>query len=218
MEIIFYISIGIVVLLVLLFIFRNRVSKIYLSIPFFKAGIENFPKEKKSLENDRRRNFDRRASIFNQININSEKKPLDPEQTKIIAPMEITHYKEYAKILFIDDLDWTDKIKNLQDAGWKNVSQITNPQNLDRIEIREANIIFVDYKGVGKNLKDEGVDVIYALKKRYGDNKWIILYSAQPSVPISATSDKKPDASLAKNSSAYEFEQKILEGLGRIKI
>jgi len=209
MEIIIFIFIGIVLLLLICFIFKKHISKINFELPFFKANIET-KIEEQVISN-------RRKFIANQMNANPGKSLADPDQTKVIVPRDVNYYKEYAKILFIDDLDWSDKIKNLKEEGWKNVLQITDTQNLDRIEIREANIIFVDYKGVGKDLKDEGVDVIVALKKRYKDNKWIILYSAE-NVPISATLDKRADSSLAKNSSIYEFEQKILEGLGKVNI
>ena len=156
--------------------------------------------------------------VKNKININipSERPTINPALTKIINPKEINYYKETAKILFIDDLDLKNKIGNLVNAGWKNVSQITEADNIDAKEILEANVIFVDYKGVGKKLKEKGLAVAGAIKNRYANNKWVILYSAHPlPIPVGGF-DKKANTSLAKNSDIYELEQKILEGLGEL--
>lgn len=122
--------------------------------------------------------------------------------------------KDSARILFIDDLDLESKIINLISAGWKNVIQINEASNIDRTEIREADIIFVDYKGIVKDSEEQGLAVLSALKGRYGNSKWLILYSAHE-VPINAF-NKGANSYLAKNSSVYELEQKIIEGLVKL--
>lgn len=166
---------------------------------------------------ERPKSNSQKTVIINKINsgdIDVKSKTMDPSVTKIINNNEISHYKEYAKILFIDDLDFDDKINNLIDAGWKNVGLIKNADNIDRREIREADVVFVDYRGIGKACKDQGMSVVSALKSRYKNTKWIILYSAHK-VPLRPALNSA-DGSLAKNSSIYEFEQKIVEGLGVI--
>jgi ActR/RegA family two-component response regulator len=127
---------------------------------------------------------------------------------------KVSYFKEQAEILFIDDLNLKDKIRNLNKAGWQKVKQISEAENVDLREIREADVIFVDYRGVGKSSKDQGLAVIKALQDRYGNKKWLVLYSAHK-VPITAF-EKGANSYLAKNSSTYEVEQKILEGLQQI--
>jgi ActR/RegA family two-component response regulator len=132
---------------------------------------------------------------------------------KIIVPNEIGFYKENIKILFIDDLDIRDKTNNLMRAGWKNVTQITSADDLDQQTIKEADIIFIDYLGIAKSSKDQGIALVSALRERYKDTKWLILFSAH-NLPIKAyNNNKKADSYLEKNASMYEIEQKIIEGL-----
>lgn len=122
--------------------------------------------------------------------------------------------KESIRILFIEDGKFK-QINNLKSVGWS-VSQIKDIKNLDSVEVRDANIIFVDYKGVGGKLSDEeGVGIVRALKDRYGKQKWVIFYSAHP-VHLNIISGNNADAYLAKNSTLIEFEQKIIEGIKNI--
>jgi len=147
-------------------------------------------------------------------NINFDKKEIK-ELSNVSGTEKVGLFKDSSRILFIDDLDLTNKIKNIESAGWKNVIQIREADNIDQKEIREADIIFVDYKGIGPS-KEQGLAVIRALKNRYKDSKWLILYSAHE-VPLNAF-NIGADSYLAKNSSVYELEQKIIEGLEKIKI
>ena len=152
-------------------------------------------------------------SVVNNVNVNvpqGKNSDISPGAASLI---EIAFYKDNSRILFIDDLDLKSKIKNLMSAGWKNVMQIQTADNLDQKDIREAHIIFVDYKGIGPS-KEQGLAVIQALRERYKTSKWLILYSAHE-VPLNAF-NRGADSYLAKNSSVYELEQKIIEGLGKI--
>lgn len=129
-------------------------------------------------------------------------------------PLNIPELKIKTNILFIDDQVFK-KVDNLEMAGWKNITQITTVSNIDIPEIIEADIVFVDYKGVGKNYSNEqGVGVIKALKDRYKNKKWVILYSAHSfDLDVFSTG---ADSYLGKNSNVYEFEQKIIEGAKKI--
>lgn len=128
---------------------------------------------------------------------------------------EVNHLKQETQILFIDDLDLKRKIKNLQDAGWQRVSQIKDVPNIDAQQIRDASIIFVDYKGIGEiKTSEQGLSILSALRNRYGDTKHLILYSAHP-VPLDAFKRGAGDY-LSKNTTIYELEQKILEGVTKI--
>jgi len=123
----------------------------------------------------------------------------------------IVGFKKTAKILFIDNESLRDKLRGLNNAGWENVKQIREMENVDLSEIREADVVFIDYKGIGGNERDQGLAVVSALKARYGDAKWLILFTAY-NVPVTAF-DKGANDYLAKNSGVYETEQKIIKGL-----
>jgi len=94
---------------------------------------------------------------------------------KHISPIE--DLKKTTQILFIDDEDFSTRLSTIREAGW-NVRQVNDIANFDSEEIRNADIIFMDYIGVGKILTptEEGIGLIKSLKKRY-PNKFIIFYS-----------------------------------------
>lgn len=122
---------------------------------------------------------------------------------------DIPLLKSKAKILFIED-DNFKKIQNLKKTGW-NVIQLKSLDDLDNISVRSADVIFVDYKGIGLKSEDQGIGLLKALRARYKDEKWLIFYSAHKiSLDVYNIG---ANAYLSKNSSVYEMEQKIIEGL-----
>jgi len=133
---------------------------------------------------------------------------------KKINESEQVHYlKSILKILFIEDGVFK-KIDNLKKFGWQ-ISQVKKVDNLFTDEIENADIIFVDYKGVGELAEDQGVGIVRRLKESYGGSKWIIFYSAHPlSLDVH---DKGADSFLAKNADVYEMEKKIIEGGKKLK-
>lgn len=120
--------------------------------------------------------------------------------------------KKYSKantrILFVDDEEFP-IIENLREAGWA-VEKIDDLQNIDDDRVVRAQIVFVDYKGVGKGLseKDEGIGVIRALKSKYRKSKRIILYSGHNRFTLGHDL-KTADNYLPKNSDTYEFIEMI---------
>ena len=86
-------------------------------------------------------------TINNQLptgfNITRSMDALTGDTTKIVG------YKKTARILFIDNESLRDKIRGIKNAGWENVTQIRDVENIDSLEIRNADVIFVDYKGIG---------------------------------------------------------------------
>src|SRR5581483_1730949 len=92
---------------------------------------------------------------------------------KKINESEQVHYlKSILKILFIEDGVFK-KLDNLKKFGWQ-ISQVKKVDNLFTDEIENADIIFVDYKGVGELAEDQGVGIVRRLKESYGGSKWII--------------------------------------------
>lgn len=124
--------------------------------------------------------------------------------------------KQQASILFIDD-EYFPVVDNLEKAGWsvKRIKDIKNPQDED---VKRANIIFVDYKGVGRTLSegDEGIGVIKLLKDSYKNSKRVILYSGYGRFSLGAHLGIA-DNQMSKESNTYEFIKMIESELKKIK-
>lgn len=92
--------------------------------------------------------------------------------------LTISDIKNELKVLFIDDQD-NEIVKTLTVNGIK-TRIIGDPDSLQDRNIKWANIIFVDYEGIGSLLKTgrkQGIGVIRLLEKEYGNSKRYILYS-----------------------------------------
>lgn len=93
-------------------------------------------------------------------------------------PKEFCDVQKMAKILFIDDKDCQIVI-NLQRNNFdvKKIDDVEFPATDS--DVQWANIIFVDYKGVGKKTfeKKEGLGLINELKRVYGNKKRYVIYS-----------------------------------------
>ena len=124
--------------------------------------------------------------------------------------------KDNANILFIDD-EVFPVVENLQKANW-NVKRIKDLKNPQDEEVKKANIIFVDYKGVGKTLSEaeEGIGIIRLLKDTYKNSKRVILYSGYGRFSLSPSLDIA-DGKISKESSTYEFISMIESELKKIK-
>ena len=131
--------------------------------------------------------------------------------------IDIVDLKETCRILFIDDDKKPTVIKTLTKSGWKNISRIGDTANLDLLEIRAANIIFVDIKGVGLLLqfKNEGIGLAAALKDKYKD-KGVVIYSATEEHNLFDPDIKKVDDWLYKNAEPIQFSN-MIEQYGKPK-
>ncbi len=90
--------------------------------------------------------------------------------------------KDSIRILFIDDNKFP-IIENLKDAGYV-VDWIKDIKSIEDPRVVDAHVLFVDYKGVGKNLSQnkEGVGVCKKLKDTYKETKYIVLCTGE-SIP-----------------------------------
>ncbi|MEK7180888.1 MAG: hypothetical protein AAB738_00950 [Patescibacteria group bacterium] len=124
--------------------------------------------------------------------------------------------KNNAYILFIDDETFP-VVENLVKAGWS-ARRIKDIKNIQDEEVSRAHVIFVDYKGVGRNIseQDQGIGVIKAIKAAYGDSKRVVLYSGYARFDLSMDM-RKADNQLPKNSDTYEFISMIESELKKIK-
>lgn len=130
---------------------------------------------------------------------------------------EVIDLKGTCQILFIDDEPLPILIKTLKKTGWKNIKRIGDIANLDAPDIRNANIIFVDIKGVGKELmfKNEGVGLAAALKQKY-PKKGVVIYSATAEHNLFDPDIDKVDGRLFKNAEPIQFSD-MIEQYGKPK-
>lgn len=152
-----------------------------------------------------------------QGNNNTIVKLADEGPIGLETPAATADLKGTCQILFIDDEPLKLLISTLKKTGWKNIKRIDDTANLDLAEIRNADIIFVDIKGVGKELmfKNEGVGLAAELKKRY-PKKGVVIYSATPEHNLFDPDIDKVDGRLLKNAEPIQFSD-MIEQYGKPK-
>jgi len=125
----------------------------------------------------------------------------------------IDEIKAACNVLFVDDQKF-DTVEILRKSNW-HVARIKDVNSLDSTEVKNAHVIFVDIKGVGRAMKftDEGLGVAAAIKDRYPEKK-VVVYSAVPEGDRFHKGLKKADDLLSKNADPYQF-QTVLEKLSK---
>lgn len=126
----------------------------------------------------------------------------------VFVKIRKNYNKHNIHILFIDDEEFP-IIENLKDAGWS-IEKIDDLKNIDDDFVLRSQIIFVDFRKVGRFLsqKEEGIGIIKALKGKYKKSKRIILYSGHNRFTL-GHDIRAADNYLSKNSDSYEFIQMI---------
>jgi hypothetical protein len=135
--------------------------------------------------------------------------------------------KRLARVVFVDDQDQTRAIKNLNKLGWGNVHQLAKGDSLnpDSISYRDADLIFVDYDGLGSVRHGQGLSILNSLLLTYKGRKYYILHTAHPQ---KITLQKLEENGLAirentgwsqliKGSPDYLFNTVMLNGLRKIQ-
>lgn len=117
--------------------------------------------------------------------------------------------KEDFSILFIDDDIELKMAENIK-TEWPNTKTLLDSSNIKQIEIRNADVIFVDIQGVGKILgfSDEGLGLAKAIKETYR-NKKVVIYSAAKKHDIYHDALQLCDKVLKKDANLYEFNNLI---------
>lgn len=128
--------------------------------------------------------------------------------------------KENVNILFIDDLDMP-VVKNLSTAGYR-VKKLRDVKDIDDADVKNSQIIFVDFDGVGKFISPnhQGAGLVKELKTKYGNSKYVVLYTAQPTLPadtIMKSLFDAADARLRKDADETDFTEQIREALKQLK-
>jgi hypothetical protein len=72
----------------------------------------------------------------------------------------VDEIKTVCRVLFVDDQKF-DTVEILKKSGW-NAFRVKDIDSLDSLHVRDAHIIFVDIKGVGRLMKfsDEGLGIV----------------------------------------------------------
>lgn len=135
-------------------------------------------------------------TINNNINLNVQSEGISKNTLNVTKDKLI-------QVLFVDDQKF-DIIDVLKKAGWVNTKRIKDVTNLDAVDIKNSDVIFVDVNGVGCQLfpKDQGLGLAEAIKNKY-PKKYIVLYSALSHHFHRALN--VVDNVLEKNADPYEF-------------
>lgn len=128
--------------------------------------------------------------------------------------------KDNVNILFIDDLDMP-VVESLRKANFK-VKKVKDIKDVDDAEVKNAQIIFVDFDGVGRYIspQHQGAGLVKELKIKYGASKYIVLYTAQNTLPADTTMSSlfdNADARMRKDSDVTDFTDQIREALKKLK-
>jgi hypothetical protein len=159
---------------------------------------------------------------INQTNTNSNSQniTLNVGSTQIEEPKNdlanIAAIKSATNILFIDDDKGFKIVGILKKMGWPQTKLVTDVQSIDDPNILSANVLFIDIQGVGRKmqLKDEGLGLALAIKRRYREKK-IIIYSAQEEGKRFDEALQEADYSLPKNAEPIRFEETLLRVLNK---
>ncbi len=108
-----------------------------------------------------------------------------PSLAKLIRRLKPKLKKSDLQILFIDDENMP-IVEVLRKAGYhvKKKQNITSEYDVD---VKNSHVIFVDFNDVGKNISEyQGAGVIKRVREKYAGTKYLVLYTAQPSLPTDA--------------------------------
>lgn len=139
------------------------------------------------------------------IKIGLEKVGLWIKNWSVKKEVDIGELKRATRVLFVDDESFEDRLQPIRESGWM-CSQIPDIKNLDDEHIQNAQIIFMDYKGVGGNLtpSEEGIGLCKALRKKYPKKK-IIFYSGYAGHIPGDEVFSFVDGWIAKHADTYEY-------------
>lgn len=115
------------------------------------------------------------------------------------------HKNKPKNILFIDDEIKDFEIVNTLRKNKYTIDTLEDVEDLEGEKIKKAKIIFVDFKGVGRKFgRQQGIDLITALKAKYKKKKTVILFSAHSRFNLSHDLNAGDD-SIAKNAPTQDF-------------
>jgi len=182
---------GIAIISAILFFFKKNK-------PIASSAIQNHDNNGQQANNNGNNN----TQIFQQFGAIM---PIENQSTTSEhGPIDFSQLKSKIRVLFIDDNDFP-VVKNLKKAGWI-TDLINDVYDIDDSAIVASHILFVDINGVAKSLSDEeGIGLVKALKKKYGNTKKIIIYSSDEEGNRFNEAFRIADDFLPKQSDYFEF-------------
>lgn len=129
--------------------------------------------------------------------------------------VSIDQIKSELKVIFVDDKRFN-VVDLLKKNGWKQVGYKRDITDIDSIDVREAHVFFLDINGVGlaMGFHNQGMGLCGALKRRYGANKRVVLYSGETTGDIFDADARMADDTLKKDSDLYQFTT-LMEQYGK---
>lgn len=126
-------------------------------------------------------------------------------------PLSLEEIKKRAQILFVDDETHESLLSTIREAGW-NVRHVKDITNFDSPEVKEADVIFMDYKGVGTTMTptEEGIGLAKVLKEKY-PLKRVIFYSGYAGFIPGHEIHGVADGWVSKNSDPFVYIAHIEE-------
>lgn len=152
-------------------------------------------------------------TMSNTVTVNTTvSTPRANTESEVSCVKSLESRKSDTRILFIDDDSKFKVVQILKNSGWSHTKTIKDAKSLDCPEIAEADILFVDIQGVGKQLyfSDEGLGLANAIKEKY-PHKGVVIYSAETKGDRFHKALLNVDSFLPKNADPYEFQQLVEE-------
>ncbi|WP_448133772.1 hypothetical protein [Stenotrophomonas rhizophila] len=146
--------------------------------------------------------------------IGSAHPSVTPASHEVLSDLDLGDLKKTARILFVDDDRGFKIVGILKKMGWSYVRIVTDLASLEDPAVLEADVIFVDIHGVGRQLHyiDEGLGLALGIKRRHAKKK-VIIYSSQEEGKRFHEALQEADYSLAKTAEPVRFEETIVRVL-----
>lgn len=129
---------------------------------------------------------------------------------KRFTQKSLPELKDKTRILFIDDEE-TALVSSLKDEGW-HVKYMDDLDRYNNSDLKDAHIVCIDIKGVGKKLKipEEGLGLVRNIKDKYPEKR-IILHSSYSSHDIFDNAIDIVDKKIYKDGQTHPFDSAIQE-------
>ena len=123
--------------------------------------------------------------------------------------LSVEELRKRTQILFVDDEPLDSILESIRLSGW-NVRQVQEIQSIYADEVKNSDIIFVDYKNVGKTLtpSEEGIGLLKYLRQKY-PNKYLIFFSGYAGFVPGHEVHGIADGWIQKNADPYIYVERI---------
>lgn len=123
--------------------------------------------------------------------------------------LTVDELRKRIQILFVDDDPLNYILENIRKSGW-NVRQVNEINSLYAEEVKNSDIIFVDYKGVGTTLTptEEGIGLLKYLRSKYPNKHLIFLSGYAGFIPGHEVHDIA-NGWIQKNADPYIYIERI---------